>query len=105
MEPTDFLRLLYSSKCLVGNSSVGIRECSFLGVPVVNIGTRQVGRERGANVIDVDYSKEQIIKAITKQTSNGRCVSDTLYGDGDAGGRIAKVLAEAPLDIRKRLTY
>ena len=47
MEPNDFLRLLKNSQCLVGNSSVGIRECAFLGVPVVNIGSRQHGRHRG----------------------------------------------------------
>lgn len=105
MEPSDFLRLLFSSKCLVGNSSVGIRECSFLGVPVVNIGTRQVGRERGSNVIDVDYTKQDIIAAIRRQTRNGRFAADKLYGDGHAGARISKVLAEAPLEIRKRLTY
>lgn len=105
MEPHDFLRLLYSSKCLVGNSSVGIRECSFLGVPVVNIGTRQEGRERGANVVDVDYSKADIVAAIKKQSGNGRYASDKLYGDGKAGTRISKVLSEAPLEIRKRLTY
>ncbi len=105
MEPSDFLRLLFSSKCLVGNSSVGIRECSFLGVPVVNIGTRQVGRERGANVVDVDYTKEDIIAAIRQQTRNGRFAVDKLYGDGNAGVRISRVLAEAPLEIRKRLTY
>ncbi len=46
MEPEDFLRLLVNSKCLIGNSSVGIRECAYLGVPVVNIGTRQHGREK-----------------------------------------------------------
>jgi UDP-hydrolysing UDP-N-acetyl-D-glucosamine 2-epimerase len=40
MAPHDFLRLLINSKCLMGNSSVGIRECAFLGVPVVNIGSR-----------------------------------------------------------------
>jgi UDP-hydrolysing UDP-N-acetyl-D-glucosamine 2-epimerase len=105
MAPTDFLRLLYNSKALIGNSSVGIRECSFLGVPVVNIGTRQAGRERGANVIDVDYSKDEIISAIRRQTSNGRYAEDRLYGDGNAGSRISKVLAEAPLEIGKRLTY
>jgi UDP-hydrolysing UDP-N-acetyl-D-glucosamine 2-epimerase len=105
MEPTDFLRLLYSSKCLVGNSSVGIRECSFLGVPVVNIGTRQTGRERGANVIDVEYHKDDIVEAIRKQTSNGRYSSDKLYGDGRSGVRISKALADAPLEIQKRLTY
>lgn len=105
MEPSDFLRLLYSSKCLVGNSSVGIRECSFLGVPVVNIGIRQTGRERGANVMDVDYSKEEIIAATRRQAGNGRFAADKLYGDGNAGMRISKVLAEAPLEIQKRLTY
>jgi UDP-hydrolysing UDP-N-acetyl-D-glucosamine 2-epimerase len=105
MEPTDFLRLLHGSKCLVGNSSVGIRECSFLGVPVVNIGTRQIGRERGPNVVDVGYSKSEMIDAIRRQASNGRYSADKLYGDGQAGARIAKVLEEAPLEIRKRLTY
>jgi len=105
MAPTDFLRLLYSSKCLIGNSSVGIRECSYLGVPVVNIGTRQMGRERGRNVIDVDYSKTDILAAARKQVGNGRYGCDNLYGDGNAGTRISQVLAEAPLEIEKRLTY
>lgn len=105
MAPTDFLRLLYSSKCLIGNSSVGIRECSFLGVPVVNIGSRQNGRERGKNVIDVGYCKHEIEAAIKRQISNGRYGRDTLYGDGRAGERISHVLAKAPLEIQKRLTY
>lgn len=105
MAPTDFLRLLYSSKCLVGNSSVGIRECSYLGVPVVNIGTRQTGRERGANVLDVNYCKNEIGDAIQKQISNGRFKKDLLYGSGNAGHRISQVLASAPLEIEKRLTY
>jgi UDP-hydrolysing UDP-N-acetyl-D-glucosamine 2-epimerase len=55
MPPTEFLRLLYNSRCLIGNSSVGIRECSYLGVPVVNIGSRQSGRDRGMNVLDAGY--------------------------------------------------
>ena len=105
MEPTDFLRLLYSSKCLIGNSSVGIRECSYLGVPVVNIGTRQTGRERGLNVIDVGYCKDEIRTAIEKQLSNGRHLKDNLYGDGAAGQKISQVLAHAPLEIEKRITY
>ncbi len=105
MEPQDFLRLLYSSKCLVGNSSVGIRECSFLGVPVVNIGTRQTGRERGENVVDVDYCKTGIEAAIKSQITNGRYRRDTLYGEGQAGVKISEVQAQAPLEIQKRLTY
>jgi UDP-N-acetylglucosamine 2-epimerase len=105
MSPSDFLRLLYNSKCLIGNSSVGIRECSYLGVPVVNIGTRQIGRERGNNVIDVGYEKAAILAAARQQITSGRRDGDTLYGDGKAGKNIAKVLAEAPLSIEKMLTY
>jgi UDP-hydrolysing UDP-N-acetyl-D-glucosamine 2-epimerase len=105
MSPTDFLRLLYNSKCLVGNSSVGIRECSFLGVPVVNIGTRQSGRERGKNVLDVDYRSEDIHGAILSQIEHGRYESDKLYGDGKAGARIAQLLTVASRDVQKRLAY
>jgi len=105
MEPTDFLRLIYNAGCLVGNSSVGIRESSFLGVPVVNIGSRQGGRERGQNVMDVGYSRAEIGEAMTRQVTHGRYAADNVYGDGDAGQRIADLLAEVPLRIEKRLTY
>jgi len=64
MAPDDFLRLIYSSRCVVGNSSVAIRECSFLGLPAVDIGTRQAGRERGRNVIDVGYDRHEIAQAV-----------------------------------------
>lgn len=105
MEPDDFLRLIYNGKCLVGNSSVGIRECAFLGVPVVNIGSRQTGRERGDNVIDVDYGREVIKAAVNRQMSNGRHQRSLIYGDGCAGIRIAELLATAELSFEKRLAY
>jgi GDP/UDP-N,N'-diacetylbacillosamine 2-epimerase (hydrolysing) len=105
MAPADFLRLLYNAKCLIGNSSVGIRECSFLGLPVVNIGTRQSGRDRGRNVLDAGYDREEISDAVRKHLSNGRYHCDQLYGDGNAGPRIARCLSESPLKIDKRLSY
>jgi UDP-hydrolysing UDP-N-acetyl-D-glucosamine 2-epimerase len=105
MTPEDFLRLLYNARCLIGNSSVGIRECAYLGVPVVNIGTRQAGRDRGANVLDVDYGREAIGEAISAHLDNGRFPKDLLYGDGRAGDRMASLLADVPLRIEKRLTY
>lgn len=105
MEPQDFLRLLINSRCLIGNSSVGIRECGFMGVPVVNIGTRQNRRERGNNVIDVSYDKEQIQKAIISWMDNSRPAPSTVYGGGDAGEQIAKKLAEVPLQFHKTITY
>jgi len=105
MAPEDFLRLIYNSRCIVGNSSVAIRECAFLGVPAVSIGSRQVGRERGRNVIDVRYDRHEIAGAIRHHLSNGRLPSDPLYGDGNAGERMAHVLATVPLQVEKRLTY
>jgi UDP-hydrolysing UDP-N-acetyl-D-glucosamine 2-epimerase len=105
MMPADFLRLLFNSRCLVGNSSVGIRECSYLGVPVVNIGSRQSGRDRGVNVLDVGYSRCEIKEAIGHHLGNGRYPRDPLYGSGDAGRRIADLLAMVPLRIEKRLAY
>ena len=105
MEPQDFLKVLKNSLCLVGNSSVGIRECAYLGVPVVNIGTRQAGRERGNNVIDVDYRAAAIEAAINQQISNGHYPSDPIYGNGSAGQEIAQLLAEVPLTYSKILQY
>ena len=106
MIPEDFLRLLCNSKCLVGNSSVGIRECAFLGVPVVNIGTRQHGRSRGENVIDVSYEQDAIKNGILNriQTEN-RIAKDTIYGNGDSGEKIADILATIELRYHKTIMY
>jgi len=103
MEPEDFLRLIINSQCLIGNSSVGIRECSFLSIPVVNIGTRQIGRERGPNVLDCGHSRHEIRKAVETQLKKSRPPQDLLYGNGDAGKRIAAALASAPLSYEKQL--
>lgn len=97
MKPEDFLKLLFNSRVLVGNSSVGIRECSFLGVPVVNIGSRQSGREQGGNVLDVPCERGAVERAMQKQIAHGRFPSSRLYGDGHAGERVARILATAPL--------
>lgn len=105
MAPEDFLRVLCNARCLVGNSSVGIRECAFLGVPVVNIGTRQAGRDRAGNVIDVGYAREEIIDGTRQHLAHGPYERSALYGDGHAGERIADVLATAPLCSEKRLCY
>jgi UDP-hydrolysing UDP-N-acetyl-D-glucosamine 2-epimerase len=105
MEPSDFLRLIYNSKCLIGNSSVGVRESAYLGIPVVNIGSRQSGRDRGKNVIDVDYDRHAIKDAISKQLAHGPYHRDNLYGDGKAGEKIADVLSRAHLRFDKKLMY
>ena len=105
MNPLDFIKFLYHSKCLIGNSSVGIRECSYLGIPVVNIGNRQFERERGTNVIDVDYNTKDIFEAIKVWKKRGRPSQSFIYGTGTAGKKIADTLANIDLSYEKRLTY
>lgn len=105
LTPEDFLRLMIGSKCMVGNSSVGIREASFLGVPTVNVGNRQAGRDRGGNIIDTGYAAKEILQAIKQHLNNGKYPSTELYGDGKSGRRIADILAEQKLSVDKRLTY
>ena len=101
----DYARLIANCACLVGNSSSGIREGSFLGVPAVDIGTRQAHRERAANCINVSYNHKEIEEAIRRQIENGRYPSDTTYGDGTAGEQIAAILADVNINIQKRLMY
>jgi UDP-hydrolysing UDP-N-acetyl-D-glucosamine 2-epimerase len=101
----DYARLIKNCACLVGNSSSGIREGAFLGVPAVNIGTRQTGRERGPNLIDAPYDADAIYEAIQAQLKHGPYPPDHLYGDGNAGKRIADLLATADLSVQKLLTY
>lgn len=105
MDSLDFLKLLKNSKCLIGNSSVGIRECSFLGVPVVNIGSRQRGRERGENVVDTEYAQQKIQAAVRQQMERGSFGPNTIYGQGNAGQRIGQLLAEVPFTFDKVLQY
>ena len=105
MTPLDFLSVLINSKCLVGNSSVAIRECAYLGVPAVNIGSRQHGRDRGRNVIDVGYDEAEIRAAIDRCWTSDERGTDTIYGDGEAGRNIADVIAKAELSIEKTLNY
>lgn len=103
--PIDFLRMINGSRCIIGNSSVAIRECSYLGLPAVNIGSREAGRERGPNVVDVSYSRDEIEKAVIKSISGPRPERVNLYGDGHAGERIANILSTVELTYTKRLTY
>lgn len=105
LDSLDFLRLAKRSKCIVGNSSVAIRECSFLGVPAVNVGDRQRSRERGQNVMDVPHDRTVIASTMRNQIAVGRYDRDTLYGDGRSGRRIADILSKVPLSVEKRLTY
>ncbi len=101
----DYATLINNCAVLIGNTSSGIRESCFLGVPVVNIGTRQNYRERGDNVVDCGYDREEIKQAILKQKVHGRYEKGLLYGDGTAGKKIVKILARCELTAQKTNMY
>ena len=90
---------------MIGNSSVGIRECAFLGVPVINIGSRQFRRDRGNNVVDVDYNSVEIEDAINNTLKSPRRATSDIYGGGNAGEKIADVLATIPIRFHKTITF
>lgn len=109
----DYLGLLKISSVIVGNSSSSIIEAPSFKIPAVNIGSRQEGRERAENVMDVDYNKKQIISAIEKALFDQefkhklRNVKNP-YGDGKSGDRIVQILSEIKIDkklLQKKLTY
>ena len=100
-----YVRLMKNTACLVGNSSSGIREGAFIGTPVVNVGTRQNGRERGQNVIDAPDEENAVYEAIKKQLEHGPYVSEPIYGDGHAGEQIAEILSKVEVPVQKRIVY
>lgn len=101
----DYIRLIGNCACLVGNSSSALREGAFLGIPAVNIGNRQRGREHGPNVANVGYEAENIEATIRRQLEHGVYASSPIFGNGTAGQQIAEVLARVDLSVEKRLHY
>jgi len=109
----EYLSLMKMASAMVGNSSSGIIEAPSLGLPVINIGSRQEGRERAENVMDVGYDKEEIKAAIKEALYDEDFKAKvknckTPYGNGKAGVRIADILSKIKIDknlLQKRLTY
>jgi len=102
LQPDDFYRVLNGAAVAIGNSSSFIREGSYLGTPSVLVGSRQQGRERGENVVEVGYDRRAIVEAARRQLAHGRYASSALYGDGTASQRIANILASEEPAIQKR---
>jgi len=100
-----FIGLMARCACMIGNSSAGIREGAFLGTPVVNVGSRQQGRQRGHNVLDAPHQARAIADAVRRQLDHGRFPTDPVYGDGHAGQRIADILARTQVTIQKHIAY
>ena len=100
--PEDFIALLKKSSVFVGNSSAGIKECSYLGVPAVNIGTRQQGRLRGPNVLDVRNDSKAIKAAIEKQLRRGPYKPSLIYYRPGTSKKIADILSKTDLYVQKK---
>jgi len=98
----DFIALLRIAACLIGNSSAGIKECSFLGTPVVNIGARQQGRLHADNVVHVGYDRAEIAAAARRQIAHGFYPSSDVYYRPGTSDAIVKVLAGVELYTQKR---
>jgi UDP-hydrolysing UDP-N-acetyl-D-glucosamine 2-epimerase len=101
--------------CFAGNSSAVIKETPAFACPAINIGSRQQGRLRADNVLDVEYGADAVYAAILRSAQDAafraRCVEaekHNPYGAGNAGPKIAEVLATMPIDermLRKKMTY
>ena len=96
-----FAPLLSNCGCIVGNSSSGIREASYLGIPSINIGSRQSMRQRCKNIIDMNNNKNNLKELIDIQLKKKRYKMDTTYGDGKASERILKILIRTNPDLQK----
>lgn len=94
LPPEEYARLIYNCQVLVGNTSSGIKEGAFLGVPYVCVGNRQQGREHGNNTLMVPNRTDDIFAGILWQLNHGRYPPDYRFGDGTAGAKIANILAE-----------
>ena len=109
----DYVSLLSYTTALIGNSSSGIHETATFKVPTINIGTRQQGRLRPGNVIDVDYEEYEITGAINKILNDKKFLKDVKYcinpyGDGRSASRVIDILKKINIGnkiIQKRITY
>ena len=100
LSPLEYWSLLANADVMLGNSSSGIMETPSLSLPCVNIGDRQLGRQRAANIIDVPADTDAIVRA-AKQALSAEFRKEihglvNPYGDGQAGYAIANLLADAP---------
>ena len=109
----DYLNLLKYADVMVGNSSSGIMEAPSYKLPVINLGTRQNGRQQANNILNVEHDKEIIKQSIQKALYDREFIEDVNkcenpYGDGKTGERIANILSKIKVNnelIQKRIAY
>lgn len=103
LPPEVFINLALGSEILLGNSSFGIRESSFIGLPVINVGHRQTGREQAENVTNVPLtiSQENFNEICSPKVK--RFSPSNLYGDGMAGAKAAKAITLWSPSLKTRM--
>ena len=107
----EFVNVYRHIWAIVGNSSSGIHESSTFEIPAVNIGTRQNGREKAKNVIDVSYEKSDIKSGIKKALFDedfrrGIKGMKNPYGEGNSSEKIIKILKSIPIEgIAQKFFY
>jgi len=104
--PEEYVTVLNHTKCIIGNSSSGIRESSRIGTPSITVGSRQSGREIAENVILLnEIVSDNLKNAIIRQIKHGKYNPSNLYGDGRAGKRIAEILCTTQISIDKKFVF
>ena len=105
MAPEIYFQLMNEAELIIGNSSSAIREGAYIGIPAIDIGTRQSTRVIGRNVIRTNYDSKQIYKAILKQIGK-KYKSSNIYGAGESAKKIIKVLKKLKkVNVQKLNTY
>lgn len=99
----SYIYLMHNCSLIIGNSSSGVREASFIGTPCINLGSRQNDRDRGDNILDVPelISIDHLSKVI-KNNLNKRKKKSSIYGFGNASKKITKVILREKANIQKK---
>ncbi len=102
--PDTFVMMALRAQIMIGNSSFGIRESSFIGLPVINLGKRQAGRQRGGNVTDLLNPDSTVLKQAITKNAGKRISPSNLYGDGESGFKSANAIANWKPSLKRRFT-
>jgi len=102
LPPENFVKLILKCSLLVGNSSFGIREASYIGLPVINLGNRQAGRQRAENVLDIESLKMVDRLNDLEIIINSKFESSRIYGSGNSGLLAAQIIGKWQPRVKKK---
>jgi UDP-hydrolysing UDP-N-acetyl-D-glucosamine 2-epimerase len=102
LPPENFVKLILKCSLLVGNSSFGIREASYIGLPVINLGNRQAGRQRAENVLDIESLKMVDRLNDLEVIINSKFESSRIYGSGNSGLLAAQIIGKWQPRVKKK---